>query len=44
MLGPGEEVDPEVLEWLEQVIMREEYYDIGEVDLDDLPDTEERSA
>lgn len=37
MSGPGEETDPEVLEWLEQVIMKPEYYDImDDLDLDDV--------
>jgi len=37
MSGPGEETDPEVLEWLEQVIMKDEYYDIIEdIDFDEV--------
>ena len=45
MQGPDEkDVDPEVLEWLQQVIMKEEYYDISEVDLEDLSDDTERSV
>lgn len=45
--GPGdEEMDPEVLEWLEQVIMKNEYYDIIEdIDFDKLVDElKERSV
>lgn len=46
MSGPGEETDPEVLEWLEQVIMKDEYYDIIEdIDFDKLVDElKERSV
>lgn len=46
MTGPGEETDPEVLEWLEQVIMKDEYYDIIEdIDFDKLVDElKERSV
>lgn len=46
MSGPGEEPDPEVLEWLEQVIMKDEYYDIIEdIDFDKLVDElKERSV
>ena len=39
MSGPEEETDPEVLEWLEQVIMKDEYYVIIEdIDFDKLVD------
>ena len=46
MSGPVEETDPEVLEWLEQVIMKDEYYDIIEdIDFDKLVDElKERSV
>ena len=46
MSGPEEETDPEVLEWLEQVIMKDEYYDIIEdIDFDKLVDElKERSV
>lgn len=38
-----EELDPELREWFEQVIMKNEYYDIEEVDFDDLPDSKGRA-
>lgn len=36
-MSTKEETDPEVLEWLQQVILKDEYYDIIEdIDFDEL--------
>jgi len=36
-MSTPEETDPEVLEWLQQVILKDEYYDIVEdLDFDEL--------
>ena len=36
-MSTPEETDPEILEWLQQVILKDEYYDIVEdLDFDEL--------
>lgn len=46
MQGPEEKLDAEVLEWMKEVILKDEYYDIVEdLDLSDIIDKlDERSA